>query len=339
MKLREYIGIGSAIAVVEILTICSALYNGLREGFAHFYQPCELTTDREGNLYTAYARGNEISKRTPSGESTTLAAGESGFADGQKGTAQFAWLKGITVDAAGNLFVADYHRIRKVTQNGEVSTLAGGEKGFADGKGSAARFKSPRGIAIDATGNLYVTDTGNRRIRKVTPDGEVTTLAGSRQGFADGQGDSARFDWLGGIVIDATGNLYVMDCGNRRIRKVTPAGVVSTLAGNGEKDLFVCAPSKSISRFWGSNGIAMDAEGNLYVPSWGGIHKEGNRYVPDWGGIHKITPTGEISTLARDSKDDATKPRSFSSIAIDAANNLYVLESRGNSCTVEILRL
>jgi len=112
------------------------------------------------------------------------------------------------------------HRIRRVTPNGEVSTLAGSVQGFADGTGSAAKFSNPRGITIDAMGNLYVADWLNNRIRKVTPNGEVSTLAGSVQGFGDGTGNDARFHKPSGIAIDAAGNLYVADSNNNRIRKL-----------------------------------------------------------------------------------------------------------------------
>ncbi|MDR2207855.1 MAG: SMP-30/gluconolactonase/LRE family protein, partial [Azoarcus sp.] len=121
-----------------------------------------------------------------------------------------------------NLYVADSHnnRIRKITSAGDVSTLAGGREGFADGIGSAAKFLHPKGIAIDAAGNLYVADTHNHCIRKVTPAGEVSTLAGGEEGFADGIGSAAKFNYPVNIAIDVAGNLYVADAHNHRIRKI-----------------------------------------------------------------------------------------------------------------------
>jgi sugar lactone lactonase YvrE len=200
---------------------------------ARFYIPEGIAIDATGNLYVADTYNNRIRKVTPKGKVSTLAgSGEEGFADGQGNTAQFNRPSGIAIDAAGNLYVADFwnSRIRKITVKGEVSTLAGSdEEGLADGQGSSARFDGPSGITIDAAGNLYVTDVRNNRIRMVTSEGEVSTLAGSDSidpdedevgGFADGEGSVAKFDGPSGIAIDAAGNLYVSDSNNYRIRKI-----------------------------------------------------------------------------------------------------------------------
>ncbi|MDR1849013.1 MAG: hypothetical protein LBQ75_03135 [Zoogloeaceae bacterium] len=145
-----------------------------------------------------------------------------------------------------------------------VSTLAGsGKEGFADGEGYSAQFGYSYGIAIDAAGNLYVADASNHRIRKVTPKGIVSTFAGGEKGFADGQGNAAQFNRPSRIVIDATGNLYVADMENNRIRKVSPEGKVSTLAGSG-KSGFADGEGDS-AQFYYPYGIAIDAAGNLYV--------------------------------------------------------------------------
>ena len=125
------------------------------------------------------------------------------------------------------------HKIRKITPAGEVSTLAGsGVYGFADGDGINAKFYFPKGIALDASGNLYVADDINHRIRKITPTGTVTTIAGSTLGSDDGDGINAKFNNPRGVTLDAAGNIYVADAGNHRIRKITPTGTVSTIAGS-----------------------------------------------------------------------------------------------------------
>ncbi|MDR2208257.1 MAG: hypothetical protein LBE22_04705 [Azoarcus sp.] len=285
----------------------------------------------------------------------TLAGGESGFADGKGGDAKFRMPEGIASDAAGNLYVADRgnHRIRKITPAGEVSTLAGGEEGFADGIGNAARFHLPEGVASDAAGNLYVADTVNNRIRKITPAGEVSTFAGGEEGFADGVGSDARFFAPSGIAVDAAGNLYVVDRGNNRIRKITPAGEVSTLAGGKRGfadgiggDAKVCDPPRAGNRgfaggvesladveegfadgiggdamFCGPSGITIDAAGNLYVADIWNYR------------IRKITPAGEVSTLAGSEEgfaDGIGGDARFNlptGIAIDAAGYLYVADS------------
>jgi len=202
---------------------------GLADGqgsAARFKFPAGIAIDATGNLYVAEENNHRIRKITPKGEVSTFAGsgptglGNGGFADGQGSSSQFRLPSGIAIDAAGNLYVADYNRIRKVTPKGEVSTLAGGKQGFADGQGSAAQFNSPFGIAIDKAHNLYVADTFNHSIRKVTTEGEVSTLAGGEEGFADGQGSASKFRLPSGIAIDAAGNLYVADTKNHRIRKI-----------------------------------------------------------------------------------------------------------------------
>ena len=260
---------------------------GGEEGFAdgkgsvvRFDHPHGIALDTAGNLYVADSFNNRIRKVTPNGEVSTLAGdGERSFADGKGSAAQLNEPNGLTIDATGNLYVADTWnaRIRKVTPDGEVTTFAGGvddgysEGDFADGQGRNARFYDPFDITIDAEGILYVADSGNQRIRKVTPDGVVTTLAGGnnegKRSFADGKGNNARFFWPSGIAVDAAGNLYVADTDNQRIRKVTPDGVVTTLAGSGEKGF--ADGEGSSARFCRPRGITIDAEGNLYVADSG----------------------------------------------------------------------
>ena len=143
----------------------------------------------------------------------------------------------MAVDGTGNVYVADSENstLRKVTPAGVVTTLAGtaGFPGSADGTGAAARFGFPAGVAVDGSGNVYVADTGNSTVRKVTPAGVVSTLAGTAgsYGSADGTGAAARFNLPIGVAVDGSGNVYVADTYNDTLRKVTPAGVVSTLAG------------------------------------------------------------------------------------------------------------
>jgi sugar lactone lactonase YvrE len=206
---------------------------------ARFNWPFAVAIDSTGSVYVADYYNAAIRKVTAAGVVTTLAgtAGMAGSADGTGAAARFNGPSGVVVDSAGNLYVSDRNNctIRKVSAGGVVTTLAGtaGIAGSADGTGAAARFYNPNGMAIDSAGNLYVVDTDNSTIRKVTPAGAVMTLAGSAgvTGSSDGTGATARFNHPIGVTVDSASNLYVTDSGNATIRMVTPAGVATTVAG------------------------------------------------------------------------------------------------------------
>ncbi|MEK7674452.1 MAG: hypothetical protein AAB676_01290, partial [Verrucomicrobiota bacterium] len=199
---------------------------------ARFDYPQGVAVDSAGNVFVADAGNHTIRRVTPAGVVTTLAGsvGAWGNADGTGSAAQFFGPRGVAVDSAGNVFVAEIgnHTIRKVTPAGVVTTLAGdagglGPGGSADGMGSVARFNSPFGVAVDSAGNVFVADTYNHSIRKVTPEGAVTTIGGVAgvAAGADGIGSSATFSEPKGIAVDNMGNLYVADRGNNRISKGT----------------------------------------------------------------------------------------------------------------------
>jgi len=167
---------------------------------------------------------------------STFAGSTEGDADGSGTSAQFSTLGQIAMDSNGNIFVADAgnNKIKKITPSGVVSAFAGSTQGDVDGIGSAAQLNYPYGIAIDSNNNVFIADSNNDKIKKITPSGAVTTFAGSgSSGFADGQGTAAQFNFPVGLAIDSQDNLYVTDYQNNRIRKITPSGVVSTFAGNG----------------------------------------------------------------------------------------------------------
>jgi sugar lactone lactonase YvrE len=180
--------------------------------------------------------------------------GHLGWRDGPAAQARFADPYGLALDPHGTLYVSDggdNDRIRALRRDGTVATLAGGVEGFRDGQGAAARFDTPSGLALDATGNLYVADTGNHAIRKVTPDGVVTTLAGTGQpGWRDGPGVQAQFDGPMGVAVDASGRVIVADAYNDRVRAIAPDGQVTTLAGG---PTFARQPREPAS---GSAGLA-----------------------------------------------------------------------------------
>ena len=197
---------------------------GYRDGdidTAQFGQSFGIVIDEYGNIYLADSQNDRIRKISVTKKVTTVAGtGIQGYANGNVDTAQFYFATGIAIDRKGNLFVSDGTRIRKITPEGIVSTFAGGNiRGHIDGKGGTARFSQIEDIAIDEKGNIYVTD--DSRIRKITPQGIASTVAGNTAGYEDGDGVSARFDGPQGLAVDKEGNIYVADFNNRRIRKIS----------------------------------------------------------------------------------------------------------------------
>jgi gliding motility-associated-like protein len=237
---------------------------------AQFSNPRGVAVDATGTVYVADTENNRIRKITPAGEVTTLAGSTLGYANGIGAAAQFNVPRGVAVDAAGTVYVADErnHRIRKITPDGEVTTLAGSAtRGFAEGTGTAARFNYPYGVAVNVAGTVYVADESNQRIRKITPAGVVTTLAGiGTRGFADGTGTAAQFNNPNGVAVDADGNVYVADLSNHRIRKITPAGVVTTLAGSATRGF--ADGTANAAQFDFPPGVAVDAENTVYVADY-----------------------------------------------------------------------
>lgn len=289
---------------------------------ARFNQPLGIAVDGSGTIYVADSANYTIRRIAPSGVVTTLAGspGLSGTADGTGAAARFRVLKGIAIDASGNVYAVDDSAIRKITPGGTVTTLAGtpGVTGDADGSGMAARFNHPWGIASDAAGNLYVADSENYLIRKVTPAGVVTTFAGTRgmRGTANGTGATATFLGPQGIAIDPSGNLYVTDWygppapnipqGSTFIRKIAAGGTVSTMAGNFNSDV---APALLLDTF----AIAADASGNVYLAAG--------------RSVRKVSSSGALSTIAgpTDTFD------SLQGIAIDGVGNLVVSDTSANA--------
>jgi sugar lactone lactonase YvrE len=230
-----------------------------------------VAVENTGNIFYTATCFAKINKITPAGITSTYTGSPFGFVDGTLSQARFSSPFGIAIDNSGNIYVADTgnHSIRKITATGNVITIAGsGSSGFINGMGNAARFSSPKGVAIDNSGNIYVADTGNHSIRKITSTGVVTTIAGfSTFGFVDGIGNVARFRSPTGIAIDNSGDIYVADTGNHSIRKITSTGVVTTIAGSSTFG-FVDG-SLAQSRFNNPKGIALDSSGNIYVSDSG----------------------------------------------------------------------
>ena len=223
---------------------------------ARFADPFGIALGGDGLIYVADgAEGDRLRVVSLRGDVATLAGGIAGFADGNGLAARFSTPSGVAVDRSGALYVADTgnNAVRRVGPDGTTTTVAGGGvAGFRDGTGAEARFDAPIGIAVDGHARVLVADTYNDRIRFITPDGAVSTLAGSTRGFADGPASEARFDTPCGIAVAGDGTIYVADAGNDRIRAITPAGLVST----------VIDPSHGVFR---PLGLAAAPTGELYV--------------------------------------------------------------------------
>lgn len=319
-----------------VITVAGlALSSGNSDGTgsaARFFKPSGVAVDGSGNIFVADS-GNNTIRKISAGVVTTFAgtAGVTGSLDGTGTAASFNYPRSVVIDSAGNLFVADTNNnaIRKITSAGVVTTLAGKAATFgsADGVGPAARFNFPNGLALDGSGNIYVADELNHLIRQVTPSGTVTTLAGAAgtAGKVDGTGSAARFNNPTGVSVDGSGNLYVADYNNELIRKITPAGVVTTIAG-------VATISGAL------DGIGYNlTPAEFSNPSSTAVDTLGNVYVADTGNsiIRRISAAGVVTTLAGSPTtpgrvDGAGTAASFTTpggVATDAAGNVYVADA------------
>lgn len=260
---------------------------------ARFNQPGGVSVASDGTLTLTDTANALIRQIAPTGVVTTLAGSATvrGNDDGAGSSATFRMPVGIAQNSGGTRYIADAtnHTIRALTTGNVVSTFAGagGQTGSADGTGGAARFNYPNGVAVDSAGNVYVADTTNNLIRKITSAGVVSTLAGvvGVSGWQDGLGAGALFNQPQGIAVDAAGTLYVADTGNSAIRKITPAGAVSTLAGlstiGGLKD-----GVGADAWFNQPRGVAVDGTGTVYVADTGNA------------ALRQITPNGAVTTMS-----------------------------------------
>lgn len=337
---------GSALFGAEAIALVSGASgeSGHQDGTgggARFSDPMGLARDARGNLYICDARNHVIRKIAPGGIVTTLAGlpGEAGAVNGIGTAARFHFPADIAVGPDGTLYVADSgnHCIRVISANGTVTTLAG-DLGSADdinqdfgktfttvsvlldGKGAAARFDGPRGIAYAPAGHLYVSDTGNQIIRRVNLDGAVTTLAGKagEWGAADGSGANARFSSPAGLCIGADGNLYIADSMNHTIRSMTPQALVSTFAGNPLQAGWLAGPRLQ-ARFSEPTDIAPHPDGGFII-----CESFGNS-------LFRLAADGNVSLFAGHADPTASPaPNAFShpnSAVCDEIGNVYVSDT------------
>lgn len=237
---------------------------------ASFFFPTALATDAKGNVFVADTHNSLIRKITPDGTVSTFAGKPTKLINDIKDTAGMDHPSGIAVDKRGNVFVSDLNKdfIKKVTPGGRVTIIAGnGDRGKKDGKGGSASFYLPVGLAVDDNDNVYVCDSYNNMIRKITSDGTVSTIAGTiKKGSKDGKDTTASFWHPNSLTVDKNGNVYVADMGNNKIRKIAPDGTVSTFAGSDQHGAGN-GPVKEAS-FYQPYGITSDKNGNLYVADY-----------------------------------------------------------------------
>jgi len=299
---------------------------------AQFDQPYGLALDSSGNLYVADKANDEIRMISTGGVVTTLAgaAGSPGTTDATGTAAQFSQPTGVAVASGGDIYVADSvnNTIRKITSGGVVTTFAGkaGTAGTTDATGTSALFNQPYGVAVDGSGNVYVAELGSDTIRMITSGGVVTTLAGTAgsAGSVNGTGANATFNQPIGIAVDGSGNVYVADSANNMIRKIASGGVVTTLAGapgtQGSAD-----GTGAAARFHSPRGLAVDGSGNIFVADSENCT------------IRKITPAGVVTTLAGSPGNFANAAGTGAAalfdvpvgVAVDGSGNVYASDELG----------
>ena len=358
------------------------------------YPGFSMATDAAGNLYFASLMHNCVFKLDPNGVATRIAGSSRAGYSGDGGPAMSAQLSsplGVAVDGAGNLFIADRYRIRRVSPDGIITTVAGngtsgGSSGDAgDGGPATGAQLSDRSIAVDRAGNLFIADAGNNSVREVSPNGIVTTVAGNGTPGFSGDGKratSAQLNGPAGVAVDGAGNLFIADTGNNLIREVGFAGIIITVAGNGMQGFSGDGKRATSAQLSDPVGVAVDGAGNLFIadglnnrirkvshdgvittvagngtPGLAGdggpatqaqvevsaalaVDNAGNLYVEGGSTIRKISPSGIITTVAGpgaccSSSGDgglATGAQIFDveGVAVDGAGNLFLAESGNN---------
>jgi DNA-binding beta-propeller fold protein YncE len=291
--------------------------------------PSDLAVNEHEIIFVADCRNHVIRKITPEGTMTTL-AGKLGLAqncvDGCGTSAMFIGPGSLVLNPSGDFYTTDQGTIRKITSNGKVTTVAGNSRyeGFSDGEGANARFNLPSGIVVAENGDLYIADSGNQVIRKITPDGNVTTFAGvpNKRGADNGPRSTALFYGPFSIAMDGLGNIYVGESFNHAIRKISVDGMVSTLAGD-PKESGSADGLATAARFSSLGGLAVDKTGTIFV-------SDSENHT-----IRKITPEGMVSTLAGSAgitgREDGTGTTARfnrpAGIALNQSGNIYVVDS------------
>ena len=300
---------------------------------AQIARPTGVAVDSLGNLYIADTWDNRIRKIDPTGTITTVAGARGGFGGdgGPAVQAQLTRPTGVAVDGAGNLYITDTwnNRIRKVDSTGTITTVAGtGPRGFGGDGGLAvqAQLDRPTGVAVDSSGNLYVADSGNYRIRKIDSTGMITTVAGTGEyGFGGDGGPAvqAQFARPAGVTVDSSGNLYIADRNNHRIRKVDSTGMITTVAGTGQSGFGGDGGPAVQAQFARPTGVAVDSSGNLYIAD---RNNHRIRKVDSTGMITTVAGTGQSGFSGDGGPAVQAQLRFPAGVEVDSSGNLYIAD-------------
>ena len=332
-RIRKVSSSGNITTVAGDNQPCSFPTDGLQATSQPLCEPEGVAVDANGNLFIADTFTWKILKVSTNGILTTVAGSLAYGLSGDGGPATSAVLNypaGVAVDVSGNVFIADTtnERIRKVSAGGIISTIAGNENfGFSGdgGPATSASLNYPYGVALDGFGNLFIADENNNRIRKVSPSGVITTVAGNGNSGFSGDGGPGASTWLftpTGIAVDAAGNLFIADRNNHRIRKLSTSGMVTTVAGNGVQNTYGDGGPATVAALYNPSYVAVDTAGNLYI-------------VDGSPGIRKVSASGIITTVAGGGKSglgDGGPATSASlngpgGVVVDSSGNLFITDA------------